>query len=123
MLKDDADCLKYAIRYMPNLEVLNLSDNHLQEDGTRSVAFSFSIDNDTRIEHEFLSDMSFYDCRNLFPFLIEKSQCETPLTELYLDNCGIPCHGASQLLKVLAACKVPLKSLSIGRNYLSRLVS
>ncbi|PWA86808.1 Leucine-rich repeat, ribonuclease inhibitor subtype [Artemisia annua] len=91
LLKDDADCLKYAIGYMPKLEVLNLSDNHLQDDGTR----------------------------NLFPFLIEKSQCETPLTELYLDKCLIACRGASQLLKVLAACKVPLKSLSIGDNFLS----
>nr|GEV39613.1 hypothetical protein [Tanacetum cinerariifolium] len=91
LLKDDADCLKYAIGYMPNLEVLNLSDNPLQDDGTR----------------------------NLFPFLIEKSKCETPLTELYLDKCTIACRGASQLLTVLAACKVPLKSLSIGHNYLS----
>lgn len=37
--KDDADCLKYAMVYMPNLEVLNLSENPLQDEGIRSVHF------------------------------------------------------------------------------------
>ncbi|PWA69722.1 RNI-like superfamily protein [Artemisia annua] len=60
---------------------------------------------------------------NLIPYLTEKSRRETPLTELYLENCWISCCGASQLLNVLAACKVSLKSLSIGHNRLSRLVS
>ena len=67
--------------------------------------------------------MSSYICRNLIPYLTEKSKLETPLTELYLEKCWISCDGASQLLNVLAACKVPLKSLSIGKNILSRLVS
>lgn len=45
LLKDDAYCLKHAMVYMPNVEVLNLSDNFLQDDGIMSVTFSFLIDN------------------------------------------------------------------------------
>ncbi|KVI12316.1 NACHT, LRR and PYD domains-containing protein 13 isoform X1 [Cynara cardunculus var. scolymus] len=89
--KDDADCLKYAMVYMPNLEVLNLSDNPLQDDGIRIFV----------------------------PYLVKKSKCDIPLAELYLDNCELSCHGASQLLKVLSALNVPLKSLSIGDNHLT----
>ncbi|KAI7752878.1 hypothetical protein M8C21_011594 [Ambrosia artemisiifolia] len=92
--KDDVDCLKYAMVYMPNLEVLNLSENPLQDEGIR----------------------------NLFPYLVEKSKCETPLAELHLENCELSCDGVSQLLEVLAATNVPLKSLSIGDNHLTRLV-
>ncbi|KAK9055668.1 hypothetical protein SSX86_026753 [Deinandra increscens subsp. villosa] len=90
--KDDADCLKYAMGYMPNLEVLNLSENPLQDEGVRI----------------------------LVPFLVEKSKCDTPLVELHLENCELSFHGASQLLEVLAALKVPLKSLYIGDNHLTR---
>ncbi|PWA69721.1 RNI-like superfamily protein [Artemisia annua] len=87
----DAKCLRYAMFFMPNVEVLELSDNPLDLSGIRE----------------------------LIPYLTEKSKLE-PLTELYLENCGMCCHAASELLKVLAACKVPLKSLSIGHNYLTR---
>ncbi|KAI3801117.1 hypothetical protein L1987_29220 [Smallanthus sonchifolius] len=89
--RDDADCLKYAMVYMPNLEVLNLSENPLQDEGVRI----------------------------LVPYLVEKSKSDTPLAELHLENCELSCHGASQLLEVLAALNVPLRSLSIGENHLT----
>ncbi|KAL8236379.1 hypothetical protein R6Q59_017460 [Mikania micrantha] len=89
--KDDVDCLKYAMVYMPNLEVLNLSENPLQDEGIRILA----------------------------TYLLEKSKCGTPLAELYLENCELSCHGASLLLEVLALLNVPLKSLSIGDNHLT----
>ncbi|KAJ0581268.1 putative leucine-rich repeat domain superfamily [Helianthus annuus] len=89
--KEDADCLKYAMVYMPNLEVLNLSENPLQDEGIRI----------------------------LFPYFVEKSKCDTPLAELHLENCELSCQGASQLLEILAALNVPLKSLFIGDNHLT----
>lgn len=39
LCKDDADSLKYALIYMPNLEILDLSDNPIEDDGIRSVVF------------------------------------------------------------------------------------
>lgn len=35
--KDDADDLRYALFYMPNLEVLDISSNPIEDDGIRSV--------------------------------------------------------------------------------------
>nr|XP_043621463.1 uncharacterized protein LOC122593159 isoform X2 [Erigeron canadensis] len=88
--KDDVDCLKYAAMvYMPNLEVLNLSDNPLQYNGV-------SI---------------------LVSYLKEKSNSDTPLAELHLENCQL--YSGGGLLDDLAALNVPLKALSIGDNPLS----
>ncbi|XP_071698617.1 uncharacterized protein [Rutidosis leptorrhynchoides] len=84
--KHDVDCLKYAMVYMPNLKVLNLSENSLENDGIMM----------------------------LVPYLIEKSKSETPLDELYLENCDI--SRANQLLPALASFTVPLKFLSLGEN-------
>ncbi|XP_076898372.1 uncharacterized protein LOC143551914 isoform X2 [Bidens hawaiensis] len=89
--KDDADCLKYAMVYMPNLEVLNLSENPLQDEGIKV----------------------------LVPYLVEKSKCGTPLVELNLESCELTCRGASQLLEALGALNVPLKTLFIGDNHLT----
>lgn len=63
-----------------------------------------------------------YKCSMLVRYLIEKSKCVTPLAELYLENCGLTCKGARNLLRGLVAFKVPLKSLSIENNTLNRLV-
>ncbi|XP_071689978.1 uncharacterized protein [Rutidosis leptorrhynchoides] len=81
--KDDADCLKYAMVYMPNLEVLDLSGNHLKNNGIES----------------------------LIPYFVEKSKSDTPLTDLYLENCEISLNGASQLLQALAQGKLELLDL------------
>ncbi|KAL7587179.1 hypothetical protein Lser_V15G38984 [Lactuca serriola] len=89
--KSDVDCLKNVMTYMPNLEVLNLSENQLQDEGIKV----------------------------LIPCLVEKSKCPTPLAELYLEHCELSCMGASQLIKFLESLKTPLKSLSLGYNYLS----
>lgn len=40
--KDDADDLRYALVHMPNLEVLDMSDNPIEDDGIRSVEFSIA---------------------------------------------------------------------------------
>lgn len=118
--KDDIDFLNYAMVYMPNVEVLNLSDNFLQDDGIRLLTFAFLID----AESYWLINLMllFYKCSILLPYLVDKSECVTPLAELYLENCGLTCNGASQLFNVLAKLKVPLKSLSIADNSLTRLV-
>lgn len=37
--KDDADGLRYALVHIPNLEVLDMSDNPIEDDGIRLVVF------------------------------------------------------------------------------------
>lgn len=90
--------------------------------GLGQYIFMFSIDDYSFIPCKVLFDTSFYNCRILAPCLLEKSKSDTPLVELHLENCELSCDGARQLFKVLAALNVPLKSLSIGDNHLTRLV-
>lgn len=39
---DDANSLKYALIHMPYLEILDLSDNPIEDEGIKSVCFLFS---------------------------------------------------------------------------------
>lgn len=39
---DDANSLKYALIRMPYLEILDLSDNPIEDEGIKSVCFLFS---------------------------------------------------------------------------------
>lgn len=89
--KDDVDCLKRAMVYMPKLEILDLSENPIQDDGIRI----------------------------LIRYLVEKSKSDTPLVELHVEHCTITRVGGRRLIRALASLPVPLKSLSIGDNSLS----
>ncbi|GJW81396.1 NACHT, LRR and PYD domains-containing protein 13 isoform X2, partial [Tanacetum coccineum] len=126
----DADCLRYAMFSMPNIEVLELSDNPLKDYGISTVMIrcnnaveeAITGHEEKHSSHradEWANHGIQQDLRqSLIPYLTEKSKRETPLTELYLEKCEISCYGASELLNALVACKAPLKSLSIGHNYL-----
>lgn len=43
LCKEDADNLKHALVYMPNLEILDLSENPIEDDGIRSVVFVSTV--------------------------------------------------------------------------------
>lgn len=90
LCKDDADNLKYALIYMPNLEILDLSDNPIEDDGISS----------------------------LIPYFVEASERHSPLADLSLGDCDLSCNGVTQLLDVLSTLKNPLHSLSIAHNEL-----
>ncbi|XP_050363520.1 uncharacterized protein LOC126782339 [Argentina anserina] len=93
--KDDADDLRYALVHMPKLEVLDMSDNPIEDDGIR----------------------------NLIPLFMEASEKGTPLVDLMLENCELSCHGVTQLMKTLSSLSRPLKSLSIAGNDLGSQVA
>ncbi|RVW53607.1 hypothetical protein CK203_068940 [Vitis vinifera] len=62
LCKDDADSLKYALIYMPNLEILDLSDNPIEDDGISS----------------------------LIPYFVEASERHSPLADLSLGTVIFP---------------------------------
>ncbi|XP_058197618.1 uncharacterized protein LOC131313357 isoform X3 [Rhododendron vialii] len=86
--KDDAACLKNALVHMPNLEILDISDNPLEDDGIMI----------------------------LIPYFIEMSEKHSPFKDLKVESCELSCGGVSQLLSVLSTLTGPLNSLSIGGN-------
>ncbi|XP_059660223.1 uncharacterized protein LOC132306717 isoform X2 [Cornus florida] len=88
LCKDDVDSLKYALVHMPNLEILDISDNPIEDDGIRS----------------------------LIPCFVEMSERHFHLADLKLENCDLSCNGVSQLLEVLSTLSKPLNSLSIRDN-------
>ncbi|XAR61011.1 hypothetical protein NMG60_11034583 [Bertholletia excelsa] len=94
LCKDDAESLKYALMYMPNLETLDISDNPLEDEGIKS----------------------------LIPCLLEMSEKDSHITVLKLENCELSCNGLSQLLGALSTFKRPLDFLSIGGNELGNKV-
>ncbi|CAN1269977.1 NLR family CARD domain-containing protein 3 [Linum perenne] len=88
--EEDMVCLRHALVYMPNLEVLDISDNPIEDDGVRC----------------------------LVPYFAEASKGCFSLVELKLDNCELSCNGAIELLDTLSNLKKPLNSLSIADNSL-----
>ncbi|KAK9944911.1 hypothetical protein M0R45_010453 [Rubus argutus] len=93
--KDDADDLRCALVHMPNLEVLDMSDNPIEDDGIRS----------------------------LIPYFVEASEKCTPFADLMLEKCELSCHGVTQLIKTLSSLSRPLKSLSVADNNLGSQVA
>ncbi|KAL5792641.1 hypothetical protein ACOSP7_001235 [Xanthoceras sorbifolium] len=92
---DDIQDLRHALCYMPNLEILDISDNFIEDAGIRS----------------------------LIPYLVEASDRCTPLAKLILENCELSCNGVTQLLDTLSTLRRPLKFLSIADNNLGSQVA
>ncbi|BFG42801.1 hypothetical protein CerSpe_290760 [Prunus speciosa] len=93
--KDDADGLRYALVHIPNLEVLDMSDNPIEDDGIRS----------------------------LIPYLVEASEKCFPFADLILENCELSCRGVTYLIDTLSTLQRPLKSLSVADNDLGSQVA
>ncbi|PON51406.1 LRR domain containing protein [Parasponia andersonii] len=93
--KDDALGLRYAMVHMPNLEVLDISDNPIEDGGIRS----------------------------LLPYFIEASEKCSPFNDLYLENCDLSISGVISLINTFSTFKRPLKSLSIADNVLGSQVA
>ncbi|XP_065874266.1 uncharacterized protein [Euphorbia lathyris] len=88
--KDDMESLRYALFYMPNLEVLDISDNPLTCEGIRS----------------------------LIPYFNEAPERCSPLMELNVENCELSCIGVTQLFDTFSILQRPPTSLSIADNAL-----
>ncbi|XVF21454.1 hypothetical protein REPUB_Repub12eG0091700 [Reevesia pubescens] len=93
--KDDVDSLRYALVHMPSLEILDLSDNPIEDDGIRS----------------------------LIPYFAEASKTCSPLADLNLENCELSCDGVTPLLDALSTLRRPLNSLSLADNGLGSQVA
>ncbi|KAH9785015.1 RNI-like superfamily protein [Citrus sinensis] len=90
LCKADARDLGSALVHIPNLEILDISDNTIEDDGIRS----------------------------LIPYFVQASERCNPLVELYLENCELSGRGVSQLLDTLSTLRRPPTSLSIADNNL-----
>ncbi|XP_021651436.2 uncharacterized protein LOC110643388 [Hevea brasiliensis] len=93
--KYDVESLRYALFYMPNLEILDLSDNPIEDEGIRC----------------------------LIPYFVEAPERCSRLAELKLENCELSCDGVTQLLDTLSSLKRPLCSLTLADNGLGSLVA
>ncbi|KAL4351978.1 hypothetical protein GQ457_06G028490 [Hibiscus cannabinus] len=93
--KDDAGNLRYALVQMPSLEILDLSDNPMEDGGLRS----------------------------LIPYFAEASKSCSPLTDLNLENCELSSDGVAQLLDALSTLERPLNHLSLAHNVLGSQVA
>ncbi|PPD92481.1 hypothetical protein GOBAR_DD10579 [Gossypium barbadense] len=93
--KDDAGNLRYVLVQMPSLEILDLSDNPIEDDGIRS----------------------------LIPYFAEASKSCSPLTDLNLGSCELSSDGVILLLDVLSTLARPLNYLSLADNGLGSQVA
>ena len=121
LLESDAIGLRYALFHMPNLEVLDISDNFIGSDGIRSSIILF-----TGIYFWAYGctiwQVDIKCCRGLLPYFIEASEKGYPFAELHVENCELCEVGVIDLVSVLATLKRPLKSLSIANNVVGRWV-
>ncbi|KAJ8749517.1 hypothetical protein K2173_025712 [Erythroxylum novogranatense] len=90
--KDDAENLRYALVWMSNLEILDLSDNPIGDEGI--------------------------GC--LIPYFLEATEKCCSLVELNLESCELSCSGVTELLDALSTSKRQLKSISLADNGLGR---
>lgn len=87
LCKNDMEDLRCALVHMPVLEILDLADNPIRDEGIKS----------------------------LIPWFVKTVE-HVPLVSLVLKNCNLSCGGASELLEVLLELKYPLTSLSLADN-------
>ncbi|XP_043804839.1 uncharacterized protein LOC110628466 isoform X2 [Manihot esculenta] len=93
--KYDVESLRNALFLMPNLEVLDLSDNPIEDEGIRC----------------------------LIPYFVEAPERCSPLAVLNLEDCELSWNGVTQLLDTLSTLKRPLRSLTLADNGLGSLVA
>ncbi|KAG8641888.1 hypothetical protein MANES_12G040800v8 [Manihot esculenta] len=86
--KYDVESLRNALFLMPNLEVLDLSDNPIEDEGIRC----------------------------LIPYFVEAPERCSPLAVLNLEDCELSWNGVTQLLDTLSTLKRPLRSLTLADN-------
>lgn len=118
--KDDVESLRCALVSMPNLEILDISDNPIEDDGIRLDEFSFVTSTFNVVGKSLKAAVEL--CRCLIPYIMEAPDRCSPLAELYLENCELSCSGATELLDSLSNLKRPLNSLSLADNGLGRFV-
>ncbi|CAM8891300.1 unnamed protein product [Rhodiola kirilowii] len=90
MQKMDIDDLKFSLNFLPNLDMLDLKDNPIGDEGIGSLISC-------------ISEMAERSCF---------------LKHLKLDNCLLSSDGAAHLLETLSSMKNQLLSLSIADNNL-----
>lgn len=95
LCKDDVDSLRYALVHVPYLEVLDISDNSIEDEGIRS----------------------------LIPYFSDASERCLSLADLNLENCELSSNGVTQLLDTLSNFRRPLKCLSLADNFLGSQVA
>lgn len=112
------DNLRYALVHIPNLEVLDISDNYIEDEGIRWAEFLHIF-----LGHGSLSfSHSLWTFRSLIPYFIEASERCSSLADLNLEKCELSCKAVTELLNALLNFKGPLKSLSLADNFLGRFV-
>ncbi|CAK7349471.1 unnamed protein product [Dovyalis caffra] len=119
--KDDVESLSYALVSMPNLEVLDISENPIEDDGIRLVESPFATCTFNVAGKNLKAAIEL--CRCLIPYFIEAPERCSPLAELYLESCELSCSGATELLDTLSNLKRPLNSLSLADNGLGSQVA
>lgn len=85
---DDANSLKYALIRMPYLEILDLSDNPIEDEGIKSF----------------------------IPYLVDATKRHSFFSDLKFENCELSSNGVTELLETLSTFEKPLTSLSIAEN-------
>lgn len=121
--KDDAVGLRYALVHMPNLEVLDISDNPIEDDGIRSVKIYSACILLALCLAGCMISQAITECyRGLLPYFVEASEACSPFAKLYVESCDLSASGVIELLNTLSSFKRPLESLSIADNFLGRCV-
>lgn len=90
LCEDDVEDLNHVLVHLPNLKSLDISDNPLLDDGVR----------------------------NLTPYFMKAVDKTCPLSDIKIENCSLTGKGVAELLKIFAAFKEPLNTLSIANNHL-----
>ncbi|XP_002521155.2 NACHT, LRR and PYD domains-containing protein 14 isoform X2 [Ricinus communis] len=86
--KCDMKSLRYTLLCMPNLDILDLGENPIEDEGIRC----------------------------LIPYFTEAVERCSPLVELNLESCELSCEGVTLLLDTLSTLQKPLNSLTLADN-------
>lgn len=104
---------------MPNLEVLDISDNFIEDEGIRWTEFLCMC---SWARYSQILTCCLWNFRSLIPYFVEASEGCSSLADLNLEKCDLSCNAVTELLNALSTFKGPLKSLSLADNFLGRFV-